>query len=51
MGTFFVGVNFRVNVWRKMLLTRDWVKPLETAFWSILTSSMFVIVPYVMYVL
>lgn len=50
MGAFFVGVNFKMNAWRKKLLTRNWIKPFETALWSIMTSSFFIIVPYLMYI-
>lgn len=50
MGAFFIGVNFKMNAWRKVLLKKNWIKPFETALWSIMTSSFFIIVPYLMYI-
>jgi len=50
MGAFFIGVNFKMNAWRKQLLKSDMIKPFETALWSIMTSSFFIIVPYLMYI-
>jgi len=49
MGAFFIGVNFKMNAWRKVLLTKKWIKPFETSLWSIFTSLMFVLVPYLMW--
>lgn len=49
MGAFFVGVNFKVNVWRKAIVAKNWVKPIETSIWSIMTSLFFILAPYLMW--
>lgn len=49
MGAFFIGVNFKMNAWRGKILKWKWVKPFETALWSIMTSGAFIIVPYLMW--
>lgn len=49
MGAFFVGVNFKVNAYRKTCLKSNWIKPFETMGWSIATSLSFVLIPFIMY--
>lgn len=45
-GALFVSVNFRINDYRKKILTEKWHKPLETAFCVFLSASVFFLVPY-----
>lgn len=48
LGALFINVNSRVNDFRKVLLTTKWIKPIETAFFAFMTSSIFFLVPYLM---
>ena len=41
MGSFFINVNTRMAVLRKRLLTKKWMKPLETLAFSFVTASCF----------
>ena len=45
-GALFVAVNFRINRFRKKILTKSWHKPLESAFCVFLSASVFFLVPY-----
>lgn len=48
-GSLFVIVNFKMNAWRKVILKAKCIKPFETALWSILSSLLFVLVPFLMW--
>ena len=41
LGAFFISVNTHMGKVRKLLLPKQWMKPLETVFWCVLTSSVF----------
>lgn len=45
LGALFINVNTRVNAYRKVLLKSNWIKPIETMLFAILTASIFFIVP------
>ena len=47
-GALFLAVNFKINEYRKKILTKDWHKPLETAFCCFMSSSVFFCVPYLL---
>jgi H+/Cl- antiporter ClcA len=47
LGSLFINVNTRVNALRAKLLTSQWMKPIETAFFGFLSASVFFIVPYI----
>jgi len=47
LGALFISVNFKINAYRKRYLKTKWSKPIETAFWCFLTSSAFVLIPYI----
>lgn len=48
MGAFFVSINFKMNgIVRKALLTTQWMKPVETFFFSFVTSTFFFFTPRV----
>ena len=49
LGAFFINVNFRANALRKKILTRKWMKPIETAIFSFVTGSFFILTPYLLY--
>ena len=48
LGALFINVNTRMAVVRKKLLTKPWMKPLETFFFCFITASTFYWVPYVL---
>lgn len=39
LGAFFINVNTRMAVVRKKLLTKKWMKPVETLAFSFVTAS------------
>lgn len=45
LGALFIHINFNVNDYRKKYLTQKWMKPLETCFMCILTTTLFYWVP------
>jgi len=47
LGALFISVNFKMNTYRKRFLKTKWIKPIETAFWCGLTSTAFVLIPYI----
>lgn len=49
MGGIFIYCNTMVNKLRKRLLTKKWLKPLETAAFCFATASAFLAVPYFMH--
>lgn len=40
-GSLFINVNTRMAVLRKKILTKKWMKPIETFIWCALTASFF----------
>ena len=49
IGAFFIAVNFKMNAWRKPILVKEWMKPIETLLWSFITSTCLILVPYAVY--
>ena len=47
MGAFFISVNTKMAVIRKKILTRNWMKPIETACFCFCTASSFYWISYV----
>lgn len=47
LGPFFINVNTRVNVIRKKLLTKNYIKVIETTFFGFATASVFFMFPYI----
>jgi len=41
LGAFFINVNTRMAVLRKKILTKKWMKPIETLCFSFVTASCF----------
>jgi H+/Cl- antiporter ClcA len=46
LGALFINVNTRVNAFRKKILTKPWMKPLETALFCFVTTSVWFWLPY-----
>lgn len=46
LGALFINVNTRVNAYRKKILTSNWIKPVETAFFCMITTSVWFFLPY-----
>jgi H+/Cl- antiporter ClcA len=47
LGAFFVIINNWMAFWRKFYIKKQWWKPLESAFFSILTTTVFFWTPFV----
>ena len=45
LGAFFINVNFRMNALRKQCLKSNWIKPVETGIWCLMSASCFFLVP------
>jgi H+/Cl- antiporter ClcA len=45
LGPLFINLNTRVNVYRKNLLSKNYIKVIETAFFGFATASIFFIFP------
>jgi H+/Cl- antiporter ClcA len=46
LGPLFINVNTRMAVLRGKILTKKWMKPVETWLFSFITASSFFWVPY-----
>jgi chloride channel 7 len=46
LGAFFISVNTKMNDLRKNILTKKWMKPLETFVFCFITSTVIYYVPY-----
>jgi H+/Cl- antiporter ClcA len=49
LGAFFINVNTRMAKLRKIILPFEWLKPVETWAWCVLTSSVFFFLTYLTY--
>ena len=41
LGAFFVWTNSHMGALRKKLITKEWMRPLETAFFAFATTTVF----------
>lgn len=46
IGPLFINLNTRINVYRKKLLTKNYLKVIETAIFGFCTAGIFFILPY-----
>jgi H+/Cl- antiporter ClcA len=49
LGSFFIAINTKCNEWRKVLLTKKWMKPAETALFCALTCTVIFWLSYITY--
>lgn len=49
LGAFFIAFNTKMGALRKIILPQKWMKPVETVFWCVLTSSVFFFCSYLTY--
>ena len=47
VGPFFINVNTRMATLRGKILTKKWMKPIETALFCFATSTSFFFFPYI----
>ena len=47
LGAIFVSVNSNLSILRKKMITKNWQKLAEAAFFSFITTSMFYWLPYI----
>ena len=46
IGPLFINLNTRVNVYRKKILTTNYLKVIETAIFGFATATIFFMLPY-----
>lgn len=46
LGSLFINVNSRMAEFRKKILVRKWMKPIETFLFCFITTTVFYWVPY-----
>jgi H+/Cl- antiporter ClcA len=46
LGSLFININTRMATVRKKILTKKWMKPIETFLFCFATASVFYWVPY-----